>query len=186
MFDLFPSKLDGCFIINVPVFNDSRGKFVKIFDSSQFEKATFETIFREQFYSISHHGVIRGLHFQSPPYDHVKVVHCIAGEILDVVVDLRLGSSTYGSFEQFSLSGDIPKLVYIPKGMAHGFCVLSESATVAYSQSTLHTKTHDHGIRWDSVGITWPIASPIVSVRDRSFPTIDEFRSPFMYEQQRT
>lgn len=182
MFDLKPSSLAGCFEVQPKVFSDERGRFIKIFHEQAFAEQGLETGFAEEYYSLSHKNVIRGLHFQLPPMDHVKMVYCVAGEVLDVVVDLRVGSPTYGQHALFELSADKANSIYIPKGMAHGFCVRSEQAIMVYKVSTVYSPTHDAGISWDSVAIPWPIGEAIISARDRGFQTFEKFESPFRYE----
>ncbi len=182
MFDLKPSKIPGCFELQPKVFEDARGRFVKIFHEQAFAAHGLETAFSEEFYSVSHKNVIRGLHFQSPPMDGIKVVYCVKGEILDAAVDLRVGSPTYGQFDLFDLSSAKANIVYIPKGVAHGFCVLSEQAILVYKVSSMYSPSHDSGVLWNSVGIPWPITEVVLSARDSTFPRLDEFESPFRYE----
>lgn len=182
MFDLKPSCLAGCFELQPKAFDDDRGRFVKVFHEQAFAAHGLETGFAEEYYSVSHKNVVRGLHFQLPPMDHVKMVYCVAGEVLDVVVDLRVGSPTYGQHSLCRLSADKANSVYIPKGMAHGFCVLSEQAIMVYKVGTVYSPVHDAGVLWHSAGISWPVSQPILSVRDRGFPTLDQFESPFRYE----
>lgn len=119
------------------------------------------------------------MHFQTPPHDHAKLVFAMAGEVLDVVVDLRKSGNTYGKYEVFRLSADNRNMLYIPKGMAHGFCALTDDATMFYFTGTVHNAEHDAGIRYDSFGFNWPTASPIMSERDKSFPGLQDFDSPF-------
>lgn len=163
-------------------FSDARGKFVKVFHEQGFRDLGLHTDFAEEYYSVSHRNVIRGLHFQTPPHDHVKLVYCVQGEVLDVVLDLRVGSPTYGQVATFKLSAERANSVYIPKGMAHGFCALSDEAIMVYKVSTVYAPHNDAGVRWDSVGIVWPTNTPIISERDAAFAPFDQFESPFVYE----
>ena len=114
--------------------------------------------------------------------DHVKVVYCVQGAVQDVVVDLRLGSPTYGKHAVFELSAKKGNILYIPKGMAHGFCALSDNSTMVYKVSTIYTPKLDSGVLWNSVGISWPTTKAILSERDQAFETLDRFVSPFSYE----
>ena len=182
MFELKKSKLAGCFEIQPRVLEDSRGRFVKVFHSPEFATLGLETAFVEEYFSVSHKNVIRGLHFQLPPMSHVKMVYCQQGIALDVVVDLRIGSPTYGQFDLFELSSSKANGIYIPVGLAHGFCALSESATMLYKVSSVYSPEHDAGVRWNSMGIPWPVAEAILSDRDKSFSTFNEFVSPFKFE----
>lgn len=182
MFVFNKSKIQGCFELQPKIFEDARGKFVKTFHEKEFSSRGLETKFEEEYYSTSNKNVIRGLHFQLPPVDHVKLVYCVEGEVLDVVVDLRVGSPTFGQFEMFELTALKANCIYIPKGMAHGFCVKSEKAILVYKVSTVYDSYCDAGIHWNSVGIKWGANNPILSVRDQGFPKFNEFVSPFSYE----
>lgn len=179
MFDITPSRMAGCFEIQPRVFEDARGRFVKVFHDVAFAGLGLEVDFKEEYYSVSLRHVIRGLHFQTPPMDHVKVVYCVEGTVLDALVDLRKGSPTYGEFALFELSAGKANGLYIPKGVAHGFSVQSDRAVMVYKVGTVHSPTHDAGIRWDSVGIPWGVDAPIMSDRDRAFPALADFESPF-------
>jgi dTDP-4-dehydrorhamnose 3,5-epimerase len=143
-------------------------------------KLEFE--FKEHYYSASKKNVVRGLHFQLPPMDHVKIVYCIYGAVLDVVLDLRIDSPSYGDYEIFELSAEKANSIYMPKGMAHGFCVLSQEAILGYCVTSTYSQECDSGIRWDSANIPWPVSNPILSVRDLALPSFGEFKSPFKYE----
>jgi dTDP-4-dehydrorhamnose 3,5-epimerase len=179
MFDLKPSNISGCFELQPKVFEDTRGRFVKVYHDLAFVEKGLETHFAEEYYSISNKNVIRGMHFQLPPRDHVKVVYCVQGEVMDVVLDLRVGSLTYGQHVTFELSSRKANSIYIPKGMAHGFCALSDNAIMIYKVSTVYSPGHDAGISWDSVGIEWPTKEANLSQRDLGFPSLAEFNSPF-------
>lgn len=182
MFKIEPSKLSGCYKFSPKIINDVRGRFVKIFHEPSYAALGLETNFTEEYYSISHKNVIRGLHFQVPPMDHVKMVYCLEGHALDVVLDLRVCSPTYGQFELFELNSINSSSIYIPKGMAHGFCALSENTIMVYKVSTVYSPAHDAGILWNSAGIQWPTEDVVMSTRDQGFPTLAQFESPFSYE----
>jgi dTDP-4-dehydrorhamnose 3,5-epimerase len=179
MFILKSSAIQDCFELQPKVLDDARGRFVKVFHETGFAELGLETNFVEEYYSVSHKNVVRGMHFQRPPMDHIKMVYCLKGEALDVVVDLRVGSPTYGQHAVFELSAVKANIIYIPKGMAHGFCALSENTVMVYKVSTVYSPEHDAGVLWDSLGIAWPTNEPIMSARDRSFPTFTQFESPF-------
>jgi dTDP-4-dehydrorhamnose 3,5-epimerase len=178
-FSLIKTSLDGVFQIQCKIAADNRGKFIKNFRASHLKELGLETHFVEEFVTTSHKNVVRGLHFQLPPHDHAKLVSCFGGEILDVVVDLRRGSPTYGKHEAFHLKEDLGRSIYIPKGFAHGFLALTNHAIVHYQVSTEHAPSADSGILWNSAGITWPIESPIISARDSQFVGLKDFQSPF-------
>lgn len=181
MFDVVPCDISGVFEIRPIVRTDARGSFVKFFHRSTFTAQKLDLEFAEMFHTTSHAGVLRGLHFQTPPHDHVKLVSCVAGTVFDAVVDLRQGSPTYGGHATFRLSQDKGNLLYLPSGIAHGFCVEAGTATMLYVTSTAYNADHDRGIAWDSAGITWPVDEPLISDRDRGFPSLDDFESPFVW-----
>jgi dTDP-4-dehydrorhamnose 3,5-epimerase len=179
-FSLLKTALDGVFQIQCKVSTDNRGRFIKNFRASHLKELGLETQFVEEFVTTSSKNVVRGLHFQSPPEDYIKIVSCFGGEILDVVVDLRKGSPTYGKHERFHLKEDSGRSIYIPKGFAHGFLALSDHATVHYQVSVEYAPSCDTGILWDSAGIEWPVESPIISARDSQFVGLKDFQSPFV------
>lgn len=179
---LIKTKISGCFELQHNVFDDARGRFVKIFNQDDFENSGLEIRFTEQYYSVSKKNVIRGMHFQLPPHDHAKLVCCVQGVVFDAVIDLRIGSPTYGHAETFELTADKANSIYIPKGMAHGFCTLSDEAILMYNVSSVYSAECDSGILWNSAGIVWPNLDPILSVRDQNFSELDQFMSPFKYD----
>lgn len=177
------TKIPGCYELLPTVFKDLRGSFVKTFHEEVFNQHQLETNFAEEYYSVSYRHVFRGFHFQLPPREHTKVVYCVLGEVIDAVVDLRIGSPTYGFFETFYLTAEKANIIYIPSGLAHGFYVTSETAIMMYKVSTVYSPKHDTGIHWSSVGISWPSSEPIVSKRDSEFLPLAEFNSPFLYRR---
>lgn len=156
---------------------DDRGWFVKPFQASAVAAAGGDPLVGEVFVSSSHRGVIRGLHFQEPPSDHAKTVTCLSGVIYDVVVDLRAGPQER-RVARFRLDGDAPARLHLPSGVAHGFQALTDDAVVVYVTSTEHDPARDRGVRFDSVGIDWPLPPQAVSTRDQSFPAFDAYRWP--------
>jgi dTDP-4-dehydrorhamnose 3,5-epimerase and related enzymes len=162
--------------------SDNRGTFVKTFamDSLKAQGVYFEL--KESFYSHSVQHVIRGLHFHAPPFDHDKIVFCIHGEIVDLALDIRAHSSTYGEYVSGILSGDNYKAMYIPKGFAHGFKTLSAQATVYYLVSGEHHADSDKGIRYDSIGFDWQVEHPILSDRDLSVGNMARFSNAGFYK----
>jgi dTDP-4-dehydrorhamnose 3,5-epimerase len=179
MFEITPAKIDGVRLIRPTVQRDARGFFVKAVQKEFFAKHGIPADFVEQYYSVSRRYVLRGLHFQLPPHDHYKLVTCVEGEVLDVVVDLRRRSRTYGQNQSLDLTDRQADIIFIPSGCAHGFYVRSERAIVLYNVSTVYAPAHDTGIRWDSVGIEWPSKAPILSERDAAFPPLSAFDTPF-------
>lgn len=171
--------IDGCFIIQPDIFQDDRGKLVKTFHEVQFKNTGLETSFREEYYSASSRNVLRGLHFQLPPHEHIKCVTCVVGRIFDVVVDLRKNSQTYQQHFTIELDSETGNILYIPEGLAHGFCTLSEEAIFICRSSSVFNPDSERGIRWDSCGISWPIKHPVLSEKDKNWIGLDEFASPF-------
>jgi dTDP-4-dehydrorhamnose 3,5-epimerase len=179
MLKVNPTKIVGCLIIESVIRRDSRGHFAKWFQADEFANLGLPTQWAEDYTSVSRRGVIRGLHFQTPPFEHNKFVICLQGSVLDVVLDVRAGSPTFGAHITIDLSADEARAVFIPAGCAHGFCALEDNTLMLYKVGSVHSPTHDSGIRWDSAGINWPIETPIVSARDETLPVLSGFISPF-------
>ena len=175
------TKMPGCYEIFPIIFKDQRGLFVKIFNEKFFAENNLCFEYAEDFYTFSVKGVLRGLHFQIPPSDYIKLVSCVSGEIIDVLVDLRIGSPTYGQFELFNLNSEKGNILYIPSGLAHGFYVVSDNAIVTYKVSNLYIPKDDEGILWNSLKIPWPNKKPIISERDKNFLPFSDFKSPFKF-----
>jgi len=173
------TNIEGLFVIDLFHAEDNRGGFVKTFNKESFEKLGLNTDFQESFYSINKKGVIRGMHFQIPPHDHDKLVYCNSGSLIDVILDIRKDSPTYGKFASIELSGDNYRALFIPKGMAHGFESLEDHTMMTYLTSTMHQPSHDRSIRFNSFGKTWDAKNPIINDRDLNAPSLDEFESPF-------
>ncbi|MBO9998483.1 MAG: dTDP-4-dehydrorhamnose 3,5-epimerase [Cyanobacteria bacterium SID2] len=180
--NLRDTKIPGCYEIDVKVFKDDRGRFVKTFHEEVYREFGLVTHFAETYYSVSQQNVLRGLHFQVPPKDHAKLIHCVEGEILDVAVDLRVGSPTYGEHAAFTLTPEKGNAVYVPAGLAHGFYIVSEMALVMYQVSSVYAPEHEGGILWNSAGIPWEAENPIVSAKDQQWKSLAEFESPFVFE----
>ena len=181
MFELRETGLPGCVELQGVVRDDARGSFLKTFHVDFFRQAGLRSDFREQYFSVSKKGVLRGLHFQAPPHDHAKLVYCTDGEVMDVVVDLREGSPAFGRHIRLELSAGRGNLVYIPSGMAHGFIARSASAALVYNVTSAHFPGCDTGIRWDRVGVEWGAAAPLVSDRDAGLPPFSQFSTPFSF-----
>lgn len=179
MFEVLETPIKGYFEIIPKVMSDLRGDFVKTIHKDEFTKLGFETNFVEQYYSTSVCGVIRGMHFQIPPAEHAKLIYSVSGAVLDVVVDLRKKSPTYLKAHSIHLSSEAPKLLYVAKGLAHGFCCLTEKATMIYNVTSAYAPEFDKGVLWSSIPIEWPMKKPIISSRDNSFPMLSDYQSPF-------
>jgi len=173
------TSIKDVYIIEQDVHKDKRGAFVKTFQRKFFIENGLECDFCENYYTKSHEDVIRGMHFQTPPCDHAKLVTVIQGTIIDVILDIRVNSPTYGQHIEIELSRENRRSIYIPRGCAHGFGTLSDTAIAYYMVTTEYAPDHDEGIRYDSFDYRWPITTPILSDRDLSFPPFKQFISPF-------
>ncbi|HEX4139176.1 MAG TPA: dTDP-4-dehydrorhamnose 3,5-epimerase [Candidatus Methylacidiphilales bacterium] len=171
--------LPGVFVLAPAVFGDLRGNFVKTYHKPEFSQLGIDYEVAEEFYSTSAKNVIRGMHFQTPPHDAVKLIYCIHGSVLDVLVDLRQSSPTFGQFRSIELSHKNSLIVMIPSGFGHGFLALENDTVMVYKASFVYAPDHDTGIRWDSFGFDWGVKDPIVSARDRALPSFAGWRSPF-------
>ncbi len=154
--------------------NDVRGAFVKTFHASDFHNAGIDFQLQESFYSTSAKDVIRGMHYHTDDAAHDKIIFCTDGEILDVALDIRKDSATYGQYVSMRLSFENNKALFIPKGFAHGFCTLSKSATTFYLVSGMYSASHDAGVLYNSFGMVWPTDNPILSERDLSFQSFNK------------
>jgi dTDP-4-dehydrorhamnose 3,5-epimerase len=178
---LISTPLPGIQILRPLVLGDDRGVFVKSFHEQQLANFGISMTVREEFYSFSSSGVLRGMHFQVPPHAHQKLIYCIAGSVCDVVLDIRLGSPTYGHYASFELSAENRHIVYIPVGFAHGFLSMEDDSCLIYKTDCVYAAEYDRGIHWDSFGFEWPIngAMPKISPRDHCHPSFEKFDSPF-------
>ncbi|KIE43356.1 dTDP-4-dehydrorhamnose 3,5-epimerase [Geobacter anodireducens] len=183
--DFRETDIPGCVEITPRILRDERGTFVKTFHREMFAMQGLNTAWAEEYYSVSHRGVLRGLHFQLPPHDHDKLVYCTRGSVLDAALDLRRGSPTYGGHVLLELSATAGNMLYLPRGLAHGFYVQSESATLVYKVTSVYAPQHDAGILWNSAGIPWPDNAPTLSPRDAGFGSFNGFASPFEYQDRR-
>jgi dTDP-4-dehydrorhamnose 3,5-epimerase len=174
--------IPGCFVVQPRVVADHRGTFVKTFHQEAFAELGLRTDWREEYHSTSHHGVIRGMHFQLPPAEHAKLVYCLRGEVLDVVVDLRAGSPTFQQHRTVTLSEADARGLYIPTGCAHGFLSKTELSTMLYKVTSVHAPDRDGGIAWNSFGLNWPGDKPVISERDCRHPPMEDFASPFVFD----
>lgn len=173
------TSIPGLLLLTLPAHPDDRGLFVKIFHESTLREAGIHFPLAESYFSFSKKGVIRGMHFQTPPHAHAKIVFCPVGAIRDVVLDLRKESETFGQHFSQELSAENHHALYIPPGCAHGFESLVEGAMTYYLVSSEYSREHDAGVRWDSFGAAWSVAQPIVSARDAGFASMADFASPF-------
>ncbi len=174
-------KLTGCYEIRLDPRRDERGYFMRTYDRDIFRAHGLVTDWLQENQSMSlQRGTLRGLHFQKPPHAETKLVHALVGAVLDVFVDLRVDSTTFGQWEAVELSSNRFNLVYIPRGFAHGFCSLTDGAIVAYHVDACYAPTAEGGIRWDdpTLKIPWPVTAPLVSKKDLALSTLNEIVSP--------
>jgi dTDP-4-dehydrorhamnose 3,5-epimerase len=179
-----PQEIEGLFLIKPKVHGDARGYFVETFRQDQLEAALGHPVtFIQDNESRSSRGVLRGLHFQLPPFAQSKLVRVIEGEVLDVAVDLRRNSPTFGRHLAVHLSGDNKHQLFIPRGFGHGFVVLSESAIFSYKVDNYYSPEHDRGIAFDdpALGIDWQLPSEtlLLSDKDRRQPTLANAQTLF-------
>lgn len=186
--EVIKTKIEGVFIIEPKIFGDSRGYFFESFNAKEFsEKTGLNVNFVQDNESLSRYGVLRGLHFQLPPYSQSKLVRVVKGRVLDVVVDIRKGSPTYGKFEMCELTEENHRQFFIPKGMAHGFAVLSELALFQYKCDDFYHPEAEGAIAWNDtdIAIPWPIPleDMILSEKDKHHPFLKDLDSPFFYNR---
>lgn len=173
--EILETKLEGVYIIKNRIFQDQRGKFIKTYHKDDFKKLGLCTDFQESYFSVSNKDVIRGMHFQIPPFEHEKLVYVAKGKVLDVIVDLRKNSKTKGQYIEVELSEENGYSIYIPKGLAHGFKSLEDNTIMIYNVATVYNQDCDYGIKYDSFGFDWKCENPILSQRDKKFETLEEF-----------
>lgn len=173
------TPLEGLFVLETKNIQDNRGSFQKMYNIDLFKENNLDVDFKEFYFSVSQKNVIRGMHFQLPPFDHTKLVYISKGRIKDVVVDLRKMSSTYGKYFTIELDDNSAKYLYIPKGFAHGFIALEDNTIVNYAQTSCYSREHDSGIAYNSFDFDWGVINPIISERDMLFEKVENFKSPF-------
>jgi len=180
--EIMQLRLSGTYQIALAPHYDERGYFMRVWDEQMSRRHGLTSAWVQENQSLSRRkGIIRGLHFQKPPHTETKLVRVAAGAILDVFVDLRKGSETYGQWDSLELSADNHRMVYIPRGFAHGLCTLTEEAVVLYKVDAYYAPESEGGLRWNDevLRINWPTNDPLVSDKDRRLPSFKEFVSPF-------
>lgn len=181
--DVIKTPLEGVVIIEPRVLNDSRGYFFESFSQREFEDKIRKINFVQDNESMSSYGVMRGLHFQRPPFTQSKLVRCVKGAVLDVAVDIRKGSLTYGQHIAVELTEDNYRQFFVPRGFAHGFAVLSETAVFQYKCDNFYSPESDGGISIidDSLGIDWKVDAEkvLLSEKDTKHSLMKDFDSPF-------
>jgi dTDP-4-dehydrorhamnose 3,5-epimerase len=182
-FDFHRLSIPEVVLVKPRVFRDDRGYFFETYKKSVFLAGGIAEDFVQDNHSYSTRGVIRGLHYQKGPHAQGKLVRCDTGRILDVAVDIRRGSPTYGKWVGAKLSDRNQCMLYLPPGFAHGFLVLSESAEVSYKCTCEYSPEHDRGIIWNDpdIGIDWPVSSPVLSPKDAAHPELRDADNNFIY-----
>lgn len=172
-----PLSIPEVLCIEPRVFRDDRGFFLEWFNEERFAEQGLPTVFRQDNHSRSKKGVLRGMHYQHPRAQG-KLVTVVRGAVFDAVVDIRVGSATFGEWCGTILTEDEPRLIWVPAGFAHGFCTLSEIADVVYKCTDVYIPSQDSAVRWSdpTIGIEWPIQSPILSPKDRDAPLLSSRR----------
>lgn len=183
--EVIKTEIDGVVIIEPRIFKDARGYFFESFSQKEFDEKVGHVEFVQDNESMSSYGVMRGLHFQRPPFAQAKLVRCVRGKVLDVAVDIRKGSPTYGKHVAVELTEDNHRQFFIPKGFAHGFAVLSETAVFQYKCDEFYHPEADGGISIldGSLGIDWriPTERAILSEKDTKHLLLSHFDSPFVF-----
>jgi dTDP-4-dehydrorhamnose 3,5-epimerase len=180
--NIIETNLVGLHLIEPKVFKDSRGYFLESYNYETFKKSGIDVNFVQDNQSFSCKGTLRGLHFQNIPYSQVKLVRVITGSIIDVAVDIRKGSKTYGKYYSVELSGENKKMLYIPDGFAHGFLTLEDNTIVQYKCSNVYNKESEGGIIWNDpdININWGLMDePIISDKDKNNILFKDLNSKF-------
>lgn len=181
------TDIEGVYIIEPKVFGDARGYFFEAFSQREFNENVCETVFVQDNQSKSCYGVLRGLHFQKPPYTQAKLVSCVRGKVLDVAVDIRKGSPTFGRYVAVELSDDNHRMLFVPKGFAHGFSVLSDIAVFQYKCDNYYAPQSEGAIIWNDpdINIDWriPATDVILSEKDKKHPFLKDLETPFTFAE---
>lgn len=180
------TALEGVVIIEPDVFADERGFFLETFEESRYREALgIEDRFVQDNLSMSKKGVLRGLHYQAPPFGQGKLVSVLSGKVFDVAVDIRFGSPTFGKHVGVELSGENHRQFFVPAGFAHGFAVLSDTALFAYKCTNVYSREHDRGVLWSdpALGIDWDITDPIVSEKDQRHPLLADIVEEYIFDK---
>ena len=170
------TKLKGLFVIEALHFEDLRGELIKPFNYDNYTHLNVNLDFKETWFTKSKKNVIRAMHLQIGEMSCEKLVSVINGSVIDVVLDLRNGSETYGAFFEIELNAKTPKALYIPEGCAHGYKVLEDNTITLQKATKVHSAKHDLGIKWDSFGYDWDILNPIISEKDHELIEFKKFR----------
>jgi dTDP-4-dehydrorhamnose 3,5-epimerase len=179
--ELINTGIEGLWVINPKVFADPRGYFFESYNKELFVKNGLDLTFVQDNQSLSHKGVLRGLHFQNPPFAQGKLVRVITGAVLDVAVDIRKNSPTYGKHFAAELTEENKTMMYIPEGFAHGFLTLRDNTIFSYKCTNVYNKASEDSIKWDdpTIGINWNVKDPLLSEKDVSGKDFKDYKSVF-------
>ncbi len=185
--EIIKEPLPGLLVLKPKVFSDTRGYFFESFNEQAFKMLGINAPFVQDNQSLSNKGALRGMHFQCPPHAQDKLIRVIKGSVLDVVIDIRVGSPTFGKHFGIELSEDNFLGMYIPKGFAHGFLTLQDHTIFSYKCSDFYFPETEGGILWNdkNLNINWGISDPILSEKDKLHPTLSNLNSPFIYESSK-
>lgn len=175
------TDIEGLVILEPSVFGDARGYFMEAYNEQEFHALGLDMRFVQDNLSYSRKGILRGLHFQAPPHAQGKLVSVVRGHVLDVAVDIRKASPTYGRHVLVHLSDENHRLLYIPPGMAHGFLVISEECYFSYKCTGFYNRASEGGLMWNdpALGIDWQVSHPMISEKDSHYAPFEVFESPF-------
>jgi dTDP-4-dehydrorhamnose 3,5-epimerase len=186
--EIIKTQIEGVVIIEPRIFKDDRGYFFESFSQREFEEKVLTTNFVQDNESKSSYGVLRGLHFQTPPYAQSKLVRVIKGAVLDVAVDIRFGSPTYGQHVSVELTEDNHRQFFVPRGFAHGFSVLTDEVVFQYKCDNFYAPHNEGALAWDDpqLNIDWhlPADKVILSEKDRHHSSLKDFQSPFRIDEK--
>lgn len=183
--EIVKTPIEGLLVIKPDVFADNRGYFFETYNEEKFRQLGLRTDFVQDNESCSSKGVVRGLHFQAPPFAQAKLIRVVRGSVLDFALDIRRGSPTYGRYFSVKLDDKEKNMFFIPEGFAHGFLTLEDDTVFSYKCTALYNKQSERGLLWNDkkLNIDWTIAEPILSDKDKLWGKFDEFTSPFDYDQ---
>lgn len=184
--EVIKTPIEGLLIVEPRIFGDKRGYFFESFNANEFaEKTGLQVNFVQDNESMSHYGVLRGLHFQKPPYTQRKLVRVVKGRVLDVAVDIRVGSPTYGQYFSVELTGENHRQFFIDRGFAHGFSVLSDEVIFQYKCDEFYAPQSEGAVAWNDpqIGVDWqlPADKVLLSEKDSHHPLLSDFQSPFRF-----
>jgi dTDP-4-dehydrorhamnose 3,5-epimerase len=186
--EIIKTNIDGVVVIEPRIFKDDRGYFFESFSQKEFRTKVCSTNFVQDNESKSSYGVLRGLHFQTPPYAQSKLVRVVQGAVLDVAVDIRIGSPTYGQHVSVELTEDNHRQFFVPRGFAHGFVVLTDTVVFQYKCDNYYAPQNEGALAWDDpdLAIGWkvPADKVVLSEKDKKHPCLKDFQSPFHVNEE--